>query len=392
MIVSCLQETFNKGLGVVGRAVANRTTLPITQNVLITTDQGRLRLTATNLEVAISTWIGSSVEEDGEITVPARLLTEFVGSLRNERVDVKTTTQPHAMELNCARNQARIIGTDASEFPPIPTVDEGVSAKVSSRALKMAIKQVVFAAATEESRPVLTGVKMEIDDDRFTLAAADGFRLAVHHGTLQEAVSEAAEVIIPGRTMNELNRLLSDEDDAVEMVISSARGQAMFRFGDVEMVSQLIQGSFPNYAQLIPERYTTRAGLQRDECLRAARTASIFARDSSGIVRLHIQPGEPGSLQFVARADEVGENLAELDAEVEGDEAKIAFNAKYLTDVLGVLDDSGAEEVVLEVTTPSSPGVLRPVRGEKKWRDRVVEERKPDENYIHVVMPMFVQW
>ena len=374
MIVSCLQETFNKGLGVVGRAVANRTTLPITQNVLITTDQGRLRLTATNLEVAISTWIGSSVEEDGEITVPARLLTEFVGSLRNERVDVKTTTQPHAMELNCARNQARIIGTDAGEFPPIPTVDEGVSAKVSSRALKAAIGQVVFAAATEESRPVLTGVKMEIDDDRFTLAAADGFRLAVHHGTLQEPVSEAAEVIIPGRTMNELNRLLSDEDDAVEMVISSARGQAMFRFGDVEMVSQLIQGSFPNYSQLIPERYTTRAGLQVDECLRAARTASIFARDSSGIVRLHIQPGEPGALQFVARADEVGENLAELDADVEGDEAKIAFNAKYLTDVLGVI---GTERVALEVTTPSSPGVLRP---------------KDTENYIHVVMPMFVQW
>lgn len=374
MIVSCLQETLNKGLGVVGRAVANRTTLPITQNVLITTDQGRLRLTATNLEVAISTWIGSSVEEDGEITVPARLLTEFVGSLRNERIDVKTTTQPHAMELSCARNQARIIGTDAGEFPPIPTVDEGVAAKVSSRALRAAIGQVVFAAATEESRPVLTGVKLEIDEDRFTLAAADGFRLAVHHGTLQEPVAEAAEVIIPGRTMNELNRLLSDEDDAVEMVISSARGQALFRFGDVEMVSQLIQGSFPNYAQLIPERYTTRAGLQVDECLRAARTASIFARDSSGIVRLHIQPGEPGALQFVARADEVGENLAEMDAEVEGDEAKIAFNAKYLTDVLGVI---GTERVALEVTTPSSPGVLRP---------------RDTENYVHVVMPMFVQW
>jgi DNA polymerase-3 subunit beta len=196
----------------------------------------------------------------------------------------------------------------------------------------------------------------------------------VHKGTLQEPVSEAADVIIPGRTMNELNRLLSDEDETVELVISSARGQALFRFGDVEMVSQLIQGSFPNYSQLIPERYTTRAGLQVDECLRAARTASIFARDSSGIVRLHIQPGEPGALQFVARADEVGENLAELDADVEGDEAKIAFNAKYLTDVLGVI---GTDRVALEVTTPSSPGVLRP---------------KDTENYIHVVMPMFVQW
>lgn len=374
MIVSCLQETLNRGLGVVGRAVANRTTLPITQNVLIVTDQGRLRLTATNLEIAISTWIGSTVEEDGQITVPARLLTEFVGSLQNERVDVTTTTQPHAMELVCARNHARIIGTDAGEFPPIPTVDDGIAAKVSPRALRAAIAQVAFAAATEESRPVLTGVKMEIDEDRFTLAAADGFRLAVHHGTLLEPVSEAIEVIVPGRTMNELNRLLGDGDEPMEMLISPSRGQALFRFDDVEITSQLIQGSFPNYSQLIPERYTTRAGLRVDECLRAARTASIFARDSSGIVRLHIQPGDPGALQVVARADEVGENSAELDAQVEGDEAKIAFNAKYLTDVLGVI---GTEQVALEVTTPSSPGVLRP---------------KDTENYVHVVMPMFVQW
>ncbi len=374
MNVSCLQETLNRGLNVVGRAVASRTTLPITQNVLIATDQGRLRLTATNLEVAISTWVGSTVEEEGEITVPARLLSEFVGSLQNERVDMVTTTQPHAMSLSCARNQARIIGTDASEFPPIPTVEDGVTAKISARALRAAINQVVFAAASEESRPVLTGVKMEIDEDRFTLAAADGFRLAVHHGALQEAVGESAEVIIPARTMTELNRLLGDDEEAVEMVFSSGRGQALFRLKDIEMMSQLIQGSFPNYSQLIPERYTTRAGLQVDECLRAARTANIFARDSSGIVRLHIQPGEPGALQVLARADEVGENSAELDAEVEGDEAKIAFNAKYLMDVLGVI---GTERVALEVTTPSSPGVLRP---------------KDTENYVHVVMPMFVQW
>ena len=374
MNVSCLQETLNKGLGIVGRAVATRTTLPITQNVYIATDQGRLRLTATNLEVAISTWIGSTVEEDGEITVPARLLSEFVGSLQNERVDIVTTTQPHAMSLSCSRNQARIIGTDASEFPPIPTVEDGVTAKVSSRALRAAIAQVVFAAATEESRPVLTGIKLEIQDDRFTLAAADGFRLAVHHGSLQEAVSEPVEVIVPGRTMQELNRLLSDDDETVEMVISSARGQALFRFKEVEMMSQLIQGSFPNYSQLIPERYTTRAGLQVDECLRAARTAAIFARESSGIVRLHIQPGEPGALLVQANADELGDNKAEMDAEVEGDEAKIAFNARYLMDVLGVI---GTDKVALEVTTPSSPGVLRP---------------KDTENYVHVVMPMFVQW
>lgn len=374
MNVSCLQETLNKGLGIVGRAVATRTTLPITQNVLIATDQGRLKLTATNLEMAISTWIGSTVEDEGDITIPARLLSEFVGSLQNEKVDMVTTNQPQAMTLTSARYEARIIGTDAGEFPPIPTVEDGVTAKISAAVLKKAINLVVFAAATEESRPVLTGVKLELENDQFTLAAADGFRLAVYKDKLEEPIAEDIEAIIPARTLNELNRLLSDQADSVELVLSPTRGQALFRLNNIEVVSQLIQGAFPNYAQLIPQSYTTRAGLRVDECLRAARTAAIFARDSSGIVRLHIQEGPPGSLQVLARAEEVGENSAEMDAEVEGGEAKIAFNAKYLMDVLGVID---TDNVALEVTTPSSPGVIRPSN---------------KEDYIHVIMPMFVQW
>ena len=374
MNVSCLQETLNKGLGIVGRAVATRTTLPITQNVLIATDQGRLKLTATNLEMAISTWIGSTIEDEGDITIPARLLSEFVGSLQNEKVDMVTTNQPQAMTLTSARYEARIIGTDAGEFPPIPTVEDGVTAKISAAVLKKAINLVVFAAATEESRPVLTGVKLELENDQFTLAAADGFRLAVYKDKLEEPIAEDTEAIIPARTLNELNRLLSDQSDSVELVLSPTRGQALFRLNNIEVVSQLIQGAFPNYAQLIPQSYTTRAGLRVDECLRAARTAAIFARDSSGIVRLHIQEGPPGSLQVLARAEEVGENSAEMDAEVEGGEAKIAFNAKYLMDVLGVID---TDNVALEVTTPSSPGVIRPSN---------------TEDYIHVIMPMFVQW
>ncbi|SVE11738.1 uncharacterized protein METZ01_LOCUS464592, partial [marine metagenome] len=248
--------------------------------------------------------------------------------------------------LTCARYEARIIGTDAGEFPPIPTVEGGVTAKISAGVLKKAIRLVVFAAATEESRPVLTGVKLELENDQFTLAAADGFRLAVHKDKLEEPIAEATEAIIPARTLSELNRLLSDQTDPVELVLSPTRGQALFRLNNVEVVSQLIQGAFPNYAQLIPQSFTTRAELRVDECLRAARTAAVFARDSSGIVRLHVQDGPPGSLQVLARAEEVGENSAEMDADVEGGEAKIAFNAKYLMDVLGVIE---TDNVALEV-------------------------------------------
>ena len=374
MQVVCLQENLNRGLGIVGRAVATRTTLPITQNILIQTDEGRLKLSATTLELAISTWIGAKVEEEGAITVPARLFAEFVGSLPSEQIDIKATRGPHALELTCAKNQARIIGTDAEEFPPLPTVQGSVRALLDPQALRTAISQVVFAAATEDSRPVLTGVKVELEGDDITFAAADGFRLAVHHGKLAEAVPEAAQAIVPAKTLTELNRLLPEQGEPVEMLLDPDKGQVLFRMKDVEMVSQLIQGAFPNYAQLIPETSTTRTDLAVQEFLRATRTASIFARDGSGIIRLHMLPGEPGTLQVVARAEEVGESTVELEAAVEGEEAKVAFNSRYLMDVLGAISQ---ERVSLEVTTPSSPGMIRPI---------------DSESYVHVIMPMFVQW
>ena len=385
MRLSCLQENLTKGLAVVGRAVPTRTTLPITQNVLLATDRSMLKLSATNLELAITTWIGAMVEEEGSLTVPARLLTEFVGSLPAERIDMSIEPGPATLSLTCARSEARVNGTDPGEFPPIPTVEEGLVAKVDPKALRKAISQVVFAAATEESRPVLTGVKLEMEGSQFTIAAADGFRLAVHHGELMEPLEEAISVIVPARTLNELNRFLGDQEDPVEMTMTPAKSQILFRLKGVEMVSQLIQGSFPNYSQLIPQSYETRTVFGLQELLRAARSASIFARDGSGIVRLQVMPGDeeapaedsggrPGKVVISARAEEMGDNQDEVDILMEGGESKIAFNAKYLLDVLSVMDRT---EVALETSSPSSPGVFKPT---------------DSESYVHVVMPMFVQW
>ena len=385
MKLSCLQENLNRGLGIVGRAVATRTTLPITQNVLLSTDQAMLKLSATNLEIAITTWTGAMVEEEGSITVPARLLTEFVSSLPSERIDVAAMPQPASLQLTCARSEARINGTDAGEFPPIPTVEEGVTAKIDPEVLRSAINQVVFAAATEESRPVLTGVKLELEGDKFTMAAADGFRLAVRRGPLLEPIEEAISIILPSKSLNELNRFLGDQDEPVEMTMTPARGQVLFRLKGIEMVSQLIQGTFPNYSQLIPQGCQTRTVFDLQELTRATKTAAIFARDGSGIIRFQVTPStgdsadsnegaRPGKVQISARAEEVGDNLDEVDSVVEGDEAKIAFNSTYLLDVLAVLEKG---EVVLETTTPSSPGVFKPIGSD---------------SYVHVVMPMFVQW
>jgi len=377
MKLSCLQENLNWGLGVVGRAVATRTTLPITNNVLLATDQSRLKLVATNLEMAISCWIGAKVEEEGAITVPARLLTEFVNSLPNDKINVNLSPKTKTLELKCARFEARISGVDAKDFPPIPAVDEGITTKVEVEALSQGISQVAFAAAVEESRPVLTGVDAQFDNDLLTLAAADGFRLAVYKLPLTTPVSQKTEVIIPARTLIELNRLMADGEEAVDITINPNKSQALFRLKDTELVSQLVQGTFPQYSQLIPQSYNTRVVVDVAEFLRATKTASIFARDSSGIVRLVIASGSeltPGKLTLSARSEEIGDDVGEIDAVIEGEEAKIAFNGRYLVDVLSALRES---QVALETTNPSSPGVLRPVGVD---------------NYIHVVMPMFVQW
>ena len=383
MRFSCLQENFNKALGMVGRAVATRTTLPITQNVLIATEDGRIKLTATNLEIAITTWIGGKVEDEGSITVPARLLSDFVASLPEGQVEIALTPKPLGIQITSSQSEGRVLGISGEEFPLVPTVDEGVGLSIGSKLLREAIEKIAFAAATEDSRPVLTGVKMEIDGDKATFAAADGFRLAVKGTKLSRAIATPTSCIIPARTLRELERLLTDQSEPVEFTVTSQKNQVMFKLKDVELVSQLIQGAFPNYSQLIPQSYSTRTTVDLREFTRAIRTASVFARDGSGIVRIHATPGPDGGtgkMVISARADEVGDNTGTIDASVQGEESKIAFSGKYLTDVLSVL---GTDTVALETTTSSSPGVVRPVDSNGS---------PVDDDYVHVVMPMFVQW
>ncbi|GIW07918.1 MAG: DNA polymerase III subunit beta [Dehalococcoidia bacterium] len=380
MRVSCLQENLKRGLSIVGRAVATKSTLPITGNILLATDEGRLRLSATNLEIGITCWIGAKVEEEGAITIPAKLLTEFVGALPNDRIDLTLTGK--ILRLRCARFEARMNGQDADDFPPVATWEsldgESASVTLDPEALREAISQVVFAAASDEARPVLAGVLLQIGDDEMTMAAADGFRLSVRRlPVLERSGDGPVEIIVPAKSLAEVGRVLADQDDPVRVAIPRGKGQILFHLSGVDLVSQLIQGNFPNYAQLIPTDYASRVVVNTDDFLAATRPAAIFARDSNGIVRIESFPGEdlaPGKMIIRARAEELGDNQGEIDAVVEGSEAKIAFNAKYLTDVLSVID---APQVALETKSPSSPGVIRPVG---------------EDSFTHVIMPMFVTW
>ena len=375
MKVSCLQENLAKGLSIVGRAVATRSTLPVLSNVMLATDGARLKLSATNLEIGIVCWIGAKVEEDGSITVPARLLTDFVNSLPPERIDMELTVRTQTLNLKCARFEANIKGIDAQEFPLIPTAGEDSKISLDPSMLRQMIDQVVFAAATDESRPILTGVLARFQGEQLTLAAADGFRLSVRTTHLPEPVSEPVTVIVPARALAELSRISGEQEQPIEITITPARNQALFHMANVDLVSQLIEGNFPDYNQIIPKSYSTRTVVSTSDFVKAAKTANIFARDAANIVRLEIVPGgelAPGRVTLAATSAEVGDNVGEIDAVIEGEEMEIAFNAKYLIEVLSVVD---AAQVALETTSASSPGVIKPVGSE---------------DFTHVIMPMHI--
>ena len=375
MKVSTQQEALQRGLNTVGRAVAARSTLPQTSHIYIAAEDGRLRLAATNLEIAITCWVAATVEEEGAITIPARLLTEFITTLPNDAITMTVAQRSRQAQIVCARNEATISGMDADDFPPIPTIGDGDTILLEPGALRDAIEHVVFAAATDDSRPVLTGVHLRIADDKLTFAAADGFRLAVFDLEIADSPNEGVEIIMPARALQEVGRLLADQDEPVALQVNTARSQALFRLTNIELTAQLIQGTFPTYSQLIPKEYQTHAELDAAIFLQEVRTAAVFARDGSGIVRLALTPGGAGSgkVSVAARAEEQGDHQGEMDATVEGDEAKVAFNSRYLQEVLQVL---GSGQVRLESTGPSNPGVFRPVGRE---------------NYVHVIMPMFVR-
>ena len=374
MKVSCLQENLSKGLGIVGRAVSSRSSLPVLSNVMLATDGGRLKLSATNLEIGINCWVGAKVAEEGAVTVPARLLTEFVNSLPPEPIDLELSVRTQTLHARCARFEANIKGIDAQEFPIVPGAEEGARfINLDAAAMRQMINRVCFAAAADESRPILTGVLTAFEKDRLTMAAADGYRLSVQHIPLEHGVDEKVEVIIPARALSELARILADQTEPVGVVVAPARNQVLFHLHDVDLISQLIEGRFPDYHQIIPSSHTTRAVLDVGAFLKAVRVAHLFARDAANIVRLEITPGDgltPGRVTLAATSNELGDNVGQLDATVEGEPIEIAFNAKYLIDVLSVADTA---QVTLDTISPSSPGVVRCLG---------------DDTFIHVIMPM----
>lgn len=368
MKLSVMQENLARGLSVVSRAVSTRSTLPVLANVLLKTEDAGLKLTATNLEIGITYWVPGKIDTDGATTVPAKLLTDYVNALGGgERVDLELTGG-ETLHLKAGRYESHIKGIDADEFPAIQTAGERPTTRISQKVLRRALGETAFAAASDEARPILTGVLARFEGDTVTLAAADNYRIAVKSIPILDAVPDTS-VVIPARALNELVRILADVDEPVEIVLAQARNQILFHLEGVDLVSRLIDGQFPNYQQVLPQSHSTRAVLDREELLRAVRPAALIAHESANIVKLQIASDGEAGITVSANA-EIGDHVGQVEAAVEGDGTTIAFNARYLADVLTNVE---AEQFALELNGPLSPGVFKPVG---------------DDEYVHVVMPV----
>jgi len=374
MKVTVLQENLAHGLGIVSRAVSPRSTLPVLANVLVASDEGRLRLSATNLELGITCWIGARIDEEGSTTVPARTFVDLVNTLPAEQVNLSLDTSTQTLNMRCGTSNTDIKCIDAQEFPPLPVPDMEGAIQLDVADFKEMIQQVVLAASTDEARPVLMGVLVTVENDQITMAAADGFRLSVRKATLSSPVPHSINAIIPARALGELARIASDGDEKISMVLPKGRGQVVYRLKDVELVSQLIDGTFPDYQQIIPRSYKSRTLVSTASLVKACKQAEIFAREGSNVARLDIKAAsgelQPSEVEISATSEETGSNETVVEATVDGGGLLIAFNVKFLREALEVIK---TPNVALETSAPNAPGVIRPVG---------------EDNFLYVIMPM----
>jgi DNA polymerase-3 subunit beta len=374
MKVTVLQENLARGLSVVSKAVSPRSTLPVLANILIASDEGRLRLSATNLEMGITCWIPARIDEEGSTTVPARTFSDLVSTLPSDQVLLRLDPSTQTLNVRGGTSTNDIKCIDAQEFPPLPVPDMDGAVQINVGDFREMIHQVAFAASSDEARPVLMGVLIQVDKDKLTMAAADGFRLSVRKAVLSTPSSAPVSAIVPAQALKELARVATDGEEPIYMVLPKGRGQVVFRVKDVEVVSQLIDGTFPDYQQIIPRSYKSRTLVSTASLLKACKQAEIFAREGSNVARFNIKSAQgemqPSEVEISATSEETGKNETIVEATVDGGGLLIAFNVKFLREALEVIR---TPNVALETSAPNAPGVVKPVG---------------DDQFLHVIMPM----
>lgn len=379
MKLTILQENLAKGLNTTNRSVATRAQLPILSNVLLATDKGRLKISATNLETGINLWLGANLEKEGQISIPAKIFAEYVSSLPADKIELEV--KENKLFLNCGGYQADFVGLPAGEFPTVPSLTGKADFAFKGEILETAANQVAFAAATDESRPVLTGVLLKVINEKLILVATDGYRLsmktiAIEEGVVGKKKEEVIKIfkkglIIPARTLAEVSRAVNEsEEKEVGLAITPKSSQVIFALPDMEIISRLLEGSFPDYQRFIPEKETTKIIVEREAMVRAVRAAAIFARESANIIKFSITPSE---FMISANTAQVGQNKIKIEAKVEGKKDKIAFNSRYLLDFLASTD---AEEISFGMSGSLNPGIFQPVK---------------DTSFLHIIGAVRIQ-
>jgi DNA polymerase III subunit beta len=362
MKLQVTQENLNKALGIVTKASTTRGTLPILANVMIKVDNNRLSISATNLDIAITEFLGAKVAEEGSITVPARLMQDFIGSLPGGVIDLKLDE----FRLHIATDQYKSVinGVSAEDFPVMPTIAEGKTWTIASSVLKKALSQVIMAASSDEARPVLTGVLLHTIEGKLYMAATDSYRLAEKE--LMAYDGEPIEMLVPGSAMQDLNRIVSDFEG--DVVVTSDEQQVLFQVGDIELVTRLIEGRYPDYRKLIPESFSTSAALKRSDFMNVTKVSSLFARESAGSITINLDE-DSSELSIKSIASQLGENVAKATAEVTGSGA-ITLNSRYLMDALHALS---GDDVAFSFNGKLEPTVIKDPNAS---------------DYIHIVMPL----
>lgn len=374
MKVTLLQENLTKGLTIANRSIATKPQLPILGNILLTAKEGRLRISATNLETGINLWLGAQIKQEGSVSIPARAFTEFVSSLPAGKIDL--SLDQNSLKIKTDSHQAKFNTMAASEFPSIPFWSDQKGIQLEKETFVQAINQVAFSSSGDDSRPVYTGVNFLFGKEGLRMVATDGYRLSLKklENIKNEKTSgneEKQELIIPAKTLREIAYIAdSNEAQNINFAVTKEANQIIFSFGDVELVSRLLEGEFPDWQKIIPQKGKTQISVDTEELTRAVKIAAIFARESANIVKFKIEDKE---LVISANTSQIGENKSVLNIKREGPEEKIAFNYRYLQDFLNI---ASKDVVRLEIDGPLAPGVFR-LEGE--------------DSFLHIIMPVRVQ-
>ncbi|HVJ49106.1 DNA polymerase III subunit beta [Desulfitobacterium sp.] len=364
MKIFCSKDALLTGVNTVQKAVSSKSTLPILQGILIKAENNVLVFEATDMEIGIRCVVAAQIEREGTVVLPARLFSEIVRKLPDATIEMEQ--QDDAINIHYYESDIVLKGFDPEEFPLLPDLYDAVSFNLPISLFKTMIRQTVYACALEENRPVFTGTLLQIEDSIIRLVATDTHRLAYRIAEIENPESLKFYGVIPAKTLSEIYRLLKDDDEV--LTIRFNQSQVSFQFGSVHLLSRLIDGQFPNYKQVIPQSCQSKVYLSSRAFTDAVERASLLARDSNhaNIVRLTIEKEK----LWIDQASEIGKISEQMDIQMEGTEVKVAFNAKFLLDVLKVID---SEQILIELSGPYGPGVIRPV---------------DDPNYINLVLPV----